>query len=316
MPPKPISEPRVAGWTQTTAVPLAWMEYGPAHAPPLLLLHGGPGADHRYLLPQMLRLAAQHDVLFYDQRGGGAPGRAPQSDPGPVTWRTQVEDLSAVVRERLRDAPPTIVGYSWGGLLALLYLIESARDPDAAPIPPERLVLIAPAPATRAERAEFEAELARRQAATVGPRTALTASGLRERDPGAYAQQAFELSVSGYFADPARAHDLTPFRIVGRTQGSVWASLGAYDLYPALRTLADAGRVPPTLIVHGRNDPIPLAASERLAHTLGATLVVLDRCGHVPYVEQPDALFGAIDNFLAATGAGAAAPSVATGGTL
>jgi pimeloyl-ACP methyl ester carboxylesterase len=27
-------------------------------------------------------------------------------------------------------------------------------------------------------------------------------------------------------------------------------------------------------------------------------LVVIDECGHVPYVEQPDALFAAIENFL------------------
>jgi pimeloyl-ACP methyl ester carboxylesterase len=32
---------------------------------------------------------------------------------------------------------------------------------------------------------------------------------------------------------------------------------------------------------------------------LGAELVVLDDSGHVPYVEQPDALFAAIERFLA-----------------
>jgi proline iminopeptidase len=315
MPPKPIPEPRVAGSTQTTAVPLAWMEYGPALPPPLVVLHGGPGADHRYLLPQMLRLAAQHDLLFYDQRGGGASTGTAASDGAPVTWRTQVDDLGAIVHERLGDARPTIIGYSWGGLLALLYLIESTRGSGTALTPPDRLVLIAPAPTTRAERARFEAEFARRQAAAAGPRATLTESGLRGRDPAAYAQRAFELSVSGYFADPARAHDLTPFRIVGRTQSSVWTSLDAYDLYPALETLAAAGRVPPALVVHGRQDPIPLAASERLARTIGATLVVLEDCGHVPYVEQPDALFGAIETFLAATGAGSATPVGAAGGT-
>jgi pimeloyl-ACP methyl ester carboxylesterase len=28
-------------------------------------------------------------------------------------------------------------------------------------------------------------------------------------------------------------------------------------------------------------------------------LVVIDQCGHVPYVEQPNALFAAIEDFLA-----------------
>jgi proline iminopeptidase len=35
------------------------------------------------------------------------------------------------------------------------------------------------------------------------------------------------------------------------------------------------------------------------AECLGAELVVLDDCGHVPYVEQPALLFGAIERFLA-----------------
>ena len=35
-------------------------------------------------------------------------------------------------------------------------------------------------------------------------------------DPETYRQRLFELSVAGYFADPRRARDLTPFRITGR----------------------------------------------------------------------------------------------------
>ncbi len=53
----PIPPPRGSGFTRTTPVPLYWCTYGPRDAPRLLVLHGGPGADHRYLLPQMLRLA-------------------------------------------------------------------------------------------------------------------------------------------------------------------------------------------------------------------------------------------------------------------
>ena len=52
-----IPPPRESGFTTTTDVPLYWARYGPAGASPLLVLHGGPGAHHDYLLPQMLELA-------------------------------------------------------------------------------------------------------------------------------------------------------------------------------------------------------------------------------------------------------------------
>jgi proline iminopeptidase len=253
------------------------------------VLHGGPGAHHDYLLPQMLELASDHELLFYDQRGGG---RSRTDDRSPITWRTHVEDLETVVRE-LGRGPLSVVGYSWGGLLAMLYLLE-AEDRPAAPV---RVVLIDPAPATRAHRARFEQEFARRQSSpqVVALREELAASGLRDRDPEQYRHRTFELGVAGYFADPRAARDLTAFRVLARVQQSVWESLGDFDL------IADLEKVdprPPALVVHGREDPIPVESSEQVARALGARLVVIEGSGHVPYVEQPAALFSALRAFL------------------
>ena len=291
-PPPVLPSPREAGFTTSTPAPLYWALFGPAGAPRTLVLHGGPGADHQYLLPQMLELADRRQLLFYDQRGGG---RSRTDAREPITWQTHVADLGAVIRELAVD-PVTIVGYSWGGLLALLYAAQASLDPVLPA--PAKLALIDPAPVTRQFREEFEAEFARRQASPLiqAMRDELANSGLRERDPDAYRHRAFELSVAGYFADPHAARSLTPFRVVGRVQQSVWKSLGNYDL------VAD-GRLAsihcPTLIVHGKQDPIPVASSEACAHALGAQLVTLDGCGHVPYVEQPAALFAALRPFLA-----------------
>jgi proline iminopeptidase len=295
-----IPPPRESGLTTTTPVPLYWCAYGPTGGRRLLVLHGGPGADHRYLLPQMLDLADDYELVFYDQRGGG---QSRTDDPAPITWQTHVADLSAVASELAIDTLE-LVGYSWGGLLAMLYTASSRGSaPDAftpanvPQVPVETLVLIDPAPATRAYREQFEAEFARRQQGPViqGLRAALAEAGLRERDPDAYRQRSFELSVAGYFANPARAHDLTPFRVVGRVQQSVWASLGDFDLRPSLEQV-DV----PALIVHGRQDPIPLASSEAVAAALRGRLVVLEDCGHVPYVEQGPSLFDAVREFLTA----------------
>lgn len=295
MPPKPIPDPTAYGVTRATEHPLYWCTYGPAGAPRLLVLHGGPGAHHDYLLPQMLALTdvgGGRELLFYDQRGGGRSKVT--SDRALITWRTQVADVGAVIREFALERP-VLIGYSWGGLLALLYSSQSRRErmPEVS-----ALVAIDPAPISRQYRNQFEQEFARRQASQEVQklRQALSASNLRERDPEAYRQRNFELSVAGYFADIASARDLTPFRVSARIQESVWESLGDFNL--AADGTLDSIEVR-TLIVHGRQDPIPLASSEEAAKVMGAQFVVLDNCGHVPYVEQPAALFNAIDRFLA-----------------
>lgn len=289
----PIPPPTAEGLTTSTALPLYWCRYdAPASKGRLVLLHGGPGAHHDYLLPQMLELARHRDVLLYDQRGGG---KSKTDDRTPITWQTHVEDLAAVLAE-LHEGPLTLVGYSWGAMLAMLYTIAAAAG-RVGPAP-TRLVLISPAPINREWRAEFEAEFSRRQTgeAVTAMRAELQASRLREGDPEAYKQRSFELSVAGYFADPGRVHDLTPFRVTGRVQQSTWESLGEFDLRAGLRQL----RVP-TLVVHGRQDPIPLASAQAAADALGAEGVWLDACGHVPYVEQPAQLFAAVEDFLART---------------
>jgi len=287
--PQPIPTPRESGFTTTTGTPLYWVKYGRVDAPKLLVLHGGPGADHQYLLPQMLHLGEKFDLLFYDQRGGG---RSRSDARIPITWQTHVEDLTAIVREFGLD-PLSIVGYSWGAMLGLLYLIEQKKNPELPA--PNRMAMINPAPLTRDYRQQFEAEFARRQASPEiqALRDELAQSGLRERDPEAYRQRAFELGVAGYFSDPRNAKDLTPFRVVGRVQQSVWESLGDFDLIRDLK-----GIKIPSIIVHGRDDPIPLASSSEAARALDTNLVVLDECGHVPYVEQPTKLFAALDPFL------------------
>lgn len=293
--PLPIPEPRASGTTRQTAIPLHWAAYGPEGTNRLLVLHGGPGASHDYLLPQMLALAERYDLLFYDQRGGG---RSRTRDGGEVTWEAHVADLAAIVRE-FQLEPLSLVGYSWGALLALLYAVRALDDDNL--VRPARLVLISPAPVTAEYRREFDEQFARRQRAEpiATMREQLRQSGLQERDRDAYRQRAFELSVAGYFSDPEKVADLTPFRVIGKVQQSVWRSLAGFDVTDRLGELSS-----PALVVHGRDDPIPVASSEQVAQALGARLVVLADSGHVPYVEQPDKLFSTVNDFLAETDPG------------
>jgi len=256
--------------------------------PLVVVLHGGPGAHHDYLLPQYDRLATGRELLYYDQRGGG---RSPVPRETPVGWQEHVADLEAI-RGALALERLTLCGYSWGGLLALLYYVE---HPERV----ERLALVSPASPTAAYRRQFEEEFARRMAApdVVAEREALRASELRERDPEAYRKRAFELSVAGYFRDFRDARRLTPFRVTARTQDLVWASLGDYDLRPRIRETASRIPHPPSRIVHGTYDPIPIQGSREVAEILRADFVELP-VGHCPHVEATEEFVAALDGFL------------------
>lgn len=256
--------------------------------PETVVLHGGPGAHHDYLLPGFDRLAVGRTLIYYDQRGGG---RSPVSRETPVGWKEQVQDLEAL-RELWGLERLTLAGYSWGGLLSLLYALEY-RDRV------ERLALISCAAVWRGARAEFERRLAERNAAPAvqEERRRVQSSGLREQDPEQYRRRLFELSVAGYFHDWRKARELTPFRITGRTQQEVWESLGDFDLRPALKGV----RIP-ALVVHGESDPIPIEAAEELARNLGVSLQRIPACGHVPYVEAPDAFTRLLNAFLPRAG--------------
>jgi proline iminopeptidase len=253
-----------------------------------VVLHGGPGAHHDYLLPQYDLLARRRELFYYDQRGGG---RSPVPRETPVGWREHVADLETI-RGDLGLDRLTLCGYSWGGLLAVLYLLEHPQRVA-------RLGLVSPAAVTAASRRQFDAEFARRLAAPEiqQARAELRASGLRERDPTAYQRRAFELSVAPYFRDFRDAKSLTSFRVNARTQQAVWDSLGDYDLRDRLRNSPSPVPRPPSLVVHGSFDPIPIAGSRELAQLLRADLVELP-VGHCPHVEATDAFVRALDGFL------------------
>ena len=252
--------------------------------PPVVVLHGGPGAHHDYLLPGFDSLATGRELIYYDQRGGG---RSPVPRDTPVGWQEQVADLEELRKqwglERL-----TLAGYSWGGLLAELYATEFPSRTD-------RLALVSPAPAWKQMRLEFERRFAERNLAPAlqQQRAELRASGLRDKNPDEYAKRAFELSVAAYFYDPVRTRDLTPFRVTGRTQQEVWASLKDYDLRPAFAKL-DL----PALVLQGENDLIPAEGTQTVARLLRAELHLLPRCGHVPYVEAHTQFVRLLDRFL------------------
>src|SRR5438874_3451176 len=152
-----------------------------------VMLHGGPGASHDYLRPGLDAVAdpGRRRLFYYDQRGSG---RSPlDAGVAPASWQEHVADLDAV-RVHLGGAPLTLVGYSWGALLAMLYALEH-RDRVA------KLALISPAPAAARERAEAKERLA-----TMSARPSVQA--LRARLDTSDRRNRLPLPVAGYFVGP------------------------------------------------------------------------------------------------------------------
>jgi proline iminopeptidase len=76
--------------------------------------------------------------------------------------------------------------------------------------------------------------------------------------------------------------------------GALHGYLADYDIHDQLDAI-DC----PTLIIHGDFDPIPLESAQRIHQRIaGSTLVVMERCGHFPFVENRDGFMELVDGFL------------------
>ncbi|HUG20933.1 alpha/beta fold hydrolase [Piscinibacter sp.] len=91
--------------------------FGDPDHPVVIVLHGGPGADYRYLYA-LKALASDHLVVFYDQRGTGLSPRVPAEE---ITLQVFLDDLDAFVTAFGRGRPVHLVGHSWGAMLASAY---------------------------------------------------------------------------------------------------------------------------------------------------------------------------------------------------
>lgn len=92
---------------------------------PLLLLHGGPGSTHNYF-EGFDKLAEELDrpIVMYDQIGCGesaTPGHTELYNA--EVWMDELE----AIREHLGLEKIHLLGQSWGGMLAISYMME--RDP-------------------------------------------------------------------------------------------------------------------------------------------------------------------------------------------
>lgn len=118
---------------------------GDSADPVVILLHGGPGSDHRSLLRLLepvdgRRLADDHFVVLWDQRGCGLSQRHSADE---IDLARYDADLDYLVEHFSPDQPVVLIGHSWGGMYATNYISNYPEKVAGA-------VLMEPGPMTGA----------------------------------------------------------------------------------------------------------------------------------------------------------------------
>jgi proline iminopeptidase len=247
---------------------------------PIVIVHGGPGLDHTYLLPQMNALAGNNELVYYDQRASGQSSGT--VDTASITPDQFVEDLEGL-RKGLGIEKMNLLGHSWGGLLSMEYAIKYPQHMKS-------LVLVSsmgatsdcmdPFVKTRIERTTHED--------SVSLAALQTSPGFSARDPETMSKY-MRILFKTYFFD-RRFADSLRMRFNQNTASNLFPIFGLmgkyfakYDLYEQL-----AGIQCPTLIIQGDYDPFPAEFGRKIAqHIKNSRFLLIEHCGHFPYIERP-----------------------------
>ena len=276
---------RVATYPAVDGAGLTYDAHGPADAPVVIALPGGPARDPAYL-GDLAGLAGARRLVVPHPRG---VGRSPL-DPAHASWWAQAGDVQDL-RLHLGASRVVLLAHSAAARQAVSHAL---RFPGLA-----GLVLVTPSAASLVDVTSDAEAVAARRATDPVFRAAVAAleGGADTSSAQAYTAWQHAGAPAGYAAwgTAERAH-----AAAGR-----WhlAAARAYlagpppdDLRAALPTLTV-----PTLVVAGAEDALTgVTAPAALAAALPAgRLVVLEACGHYPWVEQPAAFRAVVDRFLA-----------------
>jgi len=281
------------GYVEVEGGRVWYRRLGEGDALPVLLLHGGPGAAHDYMLPLAERLSEHRPAIVYDQLGCG---RADKPDDTSL-WTV---DRSVTEVDQVRAALGLehchLLGQSWGGWLAIDYM---ARGPVGV----AGLVLAS----TSASIAQFVAGARRLIDALPEPhRTALQELGAR----GEYDHPDYRAAEQEFYRRHLCRMDPWPEALVRSSDqmegNQVYATMNGpteFDVIGRLRTwdrTPDLGRIDvPTLITCGRYDEITPACSETIAEGIpDARVVVFEESAHVAHLEEAEAYAGTVEEFL------------------
>ena len=258
---------------------------------PLLCLHGGPGFTHYYLEP-LEALADRRQVIFYDQLGCGRSDR-----PGDLSlWTVDrfVEEL-AQVRAALGLDRLNLFGSSWGGMLAMQYVLD--RQPEL-----ESLILCG-SPASMIRWVEDCTELLAAEPDEVR-RT------IREHEEAGFTGcPEYQAAILGFYREhvcrmspwPAgleRSFAEAGFDVYTTMNGpSEFTVTGTLKTWTVMDRLGEI--TVPTLLVGGRYDECTPDHMEEMHRRIpGSQLATIEDASHLCFAEQPEKFNELVNAFL------------------
>jgi L-proline amide hydrolase len=264
-------------------------------SPPLIVLHGGPGGTHDYLL-SIADLADRRAVVHYDQLGNGRSTHYP--DRGAEFWTPElfVRELHNLV-EALGIADHHVLGQSWGGFLAEEYALTQPAG--------LRSLVLADTAASWADFATEAGKLREQLPAEV------QATLAKHEDAGTYDHPEYmEACLAFYDRHVCRIpwppevaktfayldEDPTVYRTMnGPSEFHIIGSCKDWQVKDRLHEI----RVP-TLLVSGRHDEATPALQETLlAGIAGSEWVCFEESSHMPHVEERERYMQVVGDWLA-----------------
>jgi proline iminopeptidase len=255
----------------------------------MLILSGGPGEEVRSMQPVADELRKKFKCIMLEQRGTGR-SKLSKYDPTTINLNAYIEDIESL-RQRLQIDKVTLAGNSWGMMLALAYggtypdRVRGIVTIGSGPITNDYLAVMVENLHTRLcssdmEMVQYWSEPSRRAAnfeRAEFERVRATAPAYFY-DRKAALQYAMELS-------PA---DFNPNVLPAFKAGD------EFDLRPKLKAITA-----PVLLVQGRQD---VAGEANICEThlliRNSILKFINKCGHMPWLEQPEQTWKIVNEFL------------------
>jgi len=262
----------------------------------------GSGPD-AILIPQRIymreyfeRLAARRTAIFYDPRNRGLSETITDPDKISRGILHDVDDLESI-REHYGFEQMAILSHSYISTAAILY---AAAHPQRV----TRLVLLGPMPPDPSKQYPVHLQCSDGALEAFQQRVADLRNQASAFKPDELCRKFWALLRALYVADPDKAGDLhwEPCDLPNEVNFMrpflqyIVPSLAAAR--PSAGTLSRI--TAPVLIIHGRKDrSAPYGGGRDWAANLpNARILTIDNAAHVPWIEQPAIVYGAIETFL------------------